>query len=243
MKGRAPREIPPIEEYDRVFGIEARQDYDTIDAVEQRTGYALDRAKLEAAARVLACPVKAHPPNWQHGRVIYALTRAYLARRDGSPVVFLDIGTAKGFSALCLRWAAMDAGVDARIVSLDVIDPLARVARNGPADCDGLKTLAETLAPWPEASATTYRMESSIDWLPKSKDRIHVAFVDGKHKYDVVRREGRMIAARQKPGDLVIFDDAQSDEIVRAVGELSALYAVDQIEAHAHRIYLVGVRR
>src|SRR3989304_7206134 len=76
--------IPPVEAYEAAF--------------------ALERTRLEAAARVLACPIKAGPPNWQHGRVLYALTRRYRLTAEG-PLYCLDIGTAKGFSALCLLWA------------------------------------------------------------------------------------------------------------------------------------------
>ena len=56
---------------------------------------------VEAAARVLACPLKANPPNWQHGRVLYAGYRAYLAGLQRR-VLLLDIGTAKGFSAAAM---------------------------------------------------------------------------------------------------------------------------------------------
>lgn len=242
MPPRAPKPIPPAEEYDRVFALEARQDYDTVTALEARTGYALDRAKLETAARILACPVKAHPPNWQHGRVVYAVTRQRLAGLTG-PVTLLDIGTAKGFSALCLLWALQDAGLAGTVYSCDVIDPLARSQRNTVVECDGLKTLAETLAPWPEAQAIQFAMTTGIDWLSTHRERVHVAFVDGKHTYDCVQREGRLLSKRQEPGDVAIFDDLQSEGVSIAVNELASGYRLERIEAHAHRIYAVAVRR
>lgn len=234
--------IPPIEEYAHIFALETAQEYPSIDKVEAECGFALDRTKLEAAAQVLACPVKAQPPNWQHGRVIYAETRRYLSRVSG-PVNIIDIGTAKGFSALCLRWAADDAGVDATITSVDVIDPQARIARNTVADCLGLRTLAETLEPWPEANRIAFWQQYGTDLLAKETSRIHVAFIDGKHKYEVVKQEGRLLARRQKSGDVAMFDDAQIEGVDRAVRELQPLYALRRIAAHAHRKYWIGVRK
>lgn len=235
----------PAEDYARVFAVEQAQVYPSIDAIEARTGYALDRARLEGAARVLACPVKAHPPNWQHGRVIYALTRAYLAtRRPDDLACLLDIGTAKGFSALCLLWAAQDAGVTATVTSLDVLDPEARVPRNTVAECDGLRTLAELLAPWPESDRIAFLHMPGIDWLVKhAADRVHVAFVDGRHKYDIVRREGLLLSRRQRPGDLAIFDDLQIEGVDLAVRSLAPAYRLERVTVHGHRAAMVAVRQ
>src|SRR5688572_33475015 len=90
------------DDYQRAFDGERVQEYPVISDFQVECGVALGREKLERAARVLACPVKANPPNWQHGRVIYSAARRYLNGMTG-PVSCMDIGTAKGFSALCLR--------------------------------------------------------------------------------------------------------------------------------------------
>lgn len=124
--------FPPAE-YQAAFERERVNAYPAIDELEARSGYALERSRLEIAAKHLACPVKRNPPNWQHGRVIYALLRRYLAARTGF-VSLLDIGTAKGFSALCMAFALADAGMDGAITSLDVVDPDARVPRNSIAE-------------------------------------------------------------------------------------------------------------
>src|SRR3990172_8581667 len=106
--------IPPVEAYEAACALERTRRYPLVDDFEARQGFALDRARLEAAARVLACPIKARPPNWQHGRVLYALTRRYRLTAEG-PLYCLDIGTAKGFSALCLLLSVE--GTASRVVS------------------------------------------------------------------------------------------------------------------------------
>jgi predicted O-methyltransferase YrrM len=241
--------------YQAAFFAESWRPYPMIDHVETETGFTLSRERLQTAARVLACPVKAHPPNWQHGRVLYAVAsralRGFAADVTSigpwgpasAPVTLLDIGTAKGFSALCLQWALLDSGVPGRVVSVDVIDPAARVLRNTVAECDGPKTLAELLAPWPEAHAITFVRQTGADWLASSLDRVHVAFVDGKHTGDVVRAEGHALARRQRADDVVVFDDLQIPGVASAVSSLASMYAVETIDTQANRIYAVGRRR
>ncbi len=233
------RVIPTREEYARVFHEEQCREYPVMDALEATAGYAIDRATMEGAARVLACPVKGHPPNWQHGRMIYALVREYLSTRTG-PFSLVDIGTAKGFSALCLLWALGEH--EGHVVSVDVLDPKSHARRNSVAECDGLKTLAEMQAPWPEASLIEFRHQTGIDCLSASMDRIHVAFVDGKHDATVVAQEAKLLSYRQEPGDLAIFDDVHLPAIWAAVAAAKG-YDVTRIDLLPHRAYAVAVRR
>lgn len=230
------------EDYTRAFRLECARAYPMIDVFEARCGHALERGLLESAARVLACPVKAHAPHWQHGRVLYSAARQSFERGDGG-VTILDIGSAKGFSALCLLWALMDAGLTGAVISVDVIDPLARVARNTVAECDGLKTLAETLAPWSDAGTITFEQSTGIAWLEQHPARVHVAFVDGKHSGHVVRREGVLLTARQQAGDLAVFDDVHIPDVSQAVVSLQPDYRFEYLEPLPHRHYAIGVRR
>lgn len=229
-------------DYERAFEAERRNDYPAITAFEQRRGFAIDRATLEDAARVLACPVKDHPPNWQHGRVLYALAREYQARSQETGVRVLDIGTAKGFSALCLLWAFRDAGAVCEITSVDVLDPNERVRRNTIAEVDGYKTLHEILAPWPDAQAIRFVKSTGQLWLTSHTERIHLAFVDGKHSYDAVSWEAALLAERQRTGDVVMFDDVQIPGVAKALAEVRA-YTFESLEVLPGRRYAIGVRR
>lgn len=234
--------MPTVADYARIFEAERQNEYPVIDAFEARMGYAIDRAKLEEAARVLACPLKKNAPNWQHGRVIYAAVRKYLAARLDS-IRIVDIGTAKGFSALCLLWALQDAGLNGRVWSVDVLDPHDLVRRNTVAECDGYQTLADILAPWPEARQVTFSKMTGLACLATEKFQIHLAFIDGKHAHDVVLEEGRLLSQRQEAGDLAIFDDLQL--IGSAVDQLESegLYRFERLYIKPGRGYAVGVRR
>lgn len=232
------------DDYASAFEAEANVDYDVVtDFVDQCGGYVLRRQTMLAAAKILACPIKDNPPNWQHGRVIYARTRQYLAEHPTRSVNALDIGTAKGFSALCLLWALIDAPECEEWVvnSVDIIDPSERVRRNTIAEVDGYKTLYDILAPWPESRVISFHKTTGQKWLTKHTDRIHVAFVDGKHSYDVVSWEVVLLAARQQSGDVAIFDDVQIPGVAKALQE-SRSYDFEYLEVKPDRIYAIGTR-
>lgn len=252
----APQTVT-ADEYQRIFDLERQNEYPCIDEFEQRMGFAIERERLERIARVLSCPMKAAAPNWQHGRVLYAAARNYAEnlRRFSDAVKrlrkgelddkfrTLDIGTAKSFSALCVRLAVEDSGMECESFSVDVLPPSARVRRNTVAEVDGLKTLAEILEPFPEAQRIQFVESTGIDWLQNHPERIHIAFVDGKHSGSVVRREGVLISQRQQPGDLCIFDDVHIGDVSAAVTSLHNEYKLEYIQPLPKRAYAVGIRR
>jgi predicted O-methyltransferase YrrM len=229
----------------RIFDIARQKEYPAIDALESEFGqerYAIGRMRLEDAAKILACPMKQHPPHWQHGRVIYAVARAYLHNRR-EIVSLIDVGTAKGFSALCLQWALNDSQALGSVVSTDVLDPKGTERRNSVLELDGPKTLAQFLEPWPEAGVIDFRKGTGQELIASAPGRIHLAFIDGKHSYEHVKAEGKALADRQSSGDYVIWDDCQIPEVARAVAFLRAYYDVTEVQCCEYRTYAIGVRR
>jgi prepilin-type processing-associated H-X9-DG protein len=238
----APSEVT-AETYARIFAEEQARSYPMVDALEARLGYAMPRERLEDLARVLSCPYKAAAPCWQHGRVLYAVTRDYLTGSGEDAVIVLDIGTAKGFSAMSLMTALMDSNAAGWVTSVDVMPPDARVRRNTVAEVDGLKTLAEILAPWPEASGIHFLESTGIDWLTRHPERINLAFVDGKHTGAVVRQEGLLLADRQQSGDVVVFDDVHIPDVHMAVESLSKVYDTERLQVLPKRAYAIARRK
>jgi hypothetical protein len=123
-----------------------------------------------------------------------------------------------------------------------VLDPNERVSRNTVAEVDGLKTLGEILAPWPEAQSITFLKSTGQKWLQEHPERVHVAFVDGKHSYEAVSWEGALLGERQQAGDIVMFDDVQIGGVAKAVKELTA-YAIEYVDVLPNRRYAIGVRK
>lgn len=236
---------PSVAQYEEAFEKESSRVYPAVDELEKFLGYALSKDIYLPRARVLACPVKKNPPNWQHGRVIYSVVREYLNNDNLEGLITaLDIGTAKGYSALCLYWAILDSGKPGHVYSVDVIDPTVRCVRNTVAEVNGLLTLEETLRPFPEAKEVTFEQSTGLEWLANHKERIHVAFIDGKHLGPVVEAEGELLAVRQKEGDVAVFDDVHLTGVYGAVLSLRKLYEIEFLTViDGERAYAIGFRK
>lgn len=234
-----------LERYNEAFERARAIEYPTLDRVEALAGYAVDRSRLEAAARVLQCPIKANAPNWQHGRLLYTLARQYIEWAK-APTTFLDIGTAKGFSACVLSWAIADADVcDHRIVSLDIVEPDTLVRRNSVIECDKLMTVQQFVQPFiaPGVDVKFYG-KGAANWLIQAPRDVHVgfAFVDGKHTFDAVAFEAISIEKRQRSGDVIVFDDTQIADVYKATLQLRG-YRREAVHLNlARRSYCVAVK-
>lgn len=232
------------QEYHRIYNEEMAVAYPTIDAFEELLGYSIPHVFLAKVAW-LACPLKQNPPNWQHGRVIYAVLRNYLCNLPlGESYRCVDIGTAKGFSALCAAKALWDAQRPGHIHSIDVIDPNAKTTRNSISDCDGPTTLYELLAPFRGliSDRVSFHHNTGAVFLKDFEVRVNFAFVDGKHRYDQVNAELKLLASRQEKGDVIVADDIQIEGVGRAVGE-RAEYDREFIDALPGRRYAIMRRK
>jgi predicted O-methyltransferase YrrM len=242
MAPKGSRLMATAEDYEARFCAESHRSYPRVDGFENACGYALGRERMEAAARVLACPFKKHDPCWQHGRILYAATRTRI-HGIASPVNLFEVGSAKGYGALCLLWAMRDSDREGRVTSVDVIDPNERITRNTVAELDGLKTLREILEPWPESDMIDFQQSTGVDYLLKHDERIHVAFIDGKHSGPVVSQEGWLISHRQQPGDVALFDDVHLAPVERSVNELRSVYELQRFDLLPERALMLGVRK
>lgn len=237
----------PASKYDDAFRRECANEYPKVSEFELACGFAVERGKLEDAARVLACPVKVNPPNWQHGRVLYSAARRLMARTSGHGM-FVDVGTAKGFSAMVMSWAIVDAGEDHAVVSIDAVDPVSRVVRNSVAETDGrLLTVYEFTAPFRETKVPiTFLGGGSNKFLSRCREiggqRVRFAFIDGKHTQPAVAADIEHLLALQRPGDVTLFDDIQIAPVASAVAQIRG-YSVTFIEASATRRYALAVRQ
>jgi hypothetical protein len=212
--------IPSLDEYEEAYRAALSCRYPEVDAYAGTKSAYIDRM-----ARELACPVKVNPANWQHGRIIYAAAKRYLETSKEDFYNFVDIGTAKGFSAMCMDAAACYARAMGIIDSIDVVDPYALVRRNSVLECAGARfTVPEFTRPYRNgAFAIKWHGRGSQEYFVQSlaPARIHFAFVDGKHTFEAVMGEANAIAMRQKKGDIMILDDVQIAPIARALASIN----------------------
>lgn len=236
--------MPTPEQYAAAFERERVNEYPVIDEFERRMGFAVDRDRLEAAARVLACPVKKSPPNWQHGRILYALGRKHL-EQSNTQQLWIDIGTAKGFSSVCMMWALDDAKRRSfsQIYSFDIIDPESRERRNSVEDGKTIDEFVSEFAPPYHDELVDYQPITFPVWAEaiSLQQCIDFAFVDGSHQYSGVKADIEAILPHQARGDIILFDDLQKEGVARAVSELQG-YDLEYIEVLPTRKYAIAVK-
>lgn len=222
-----------------------------IDALEAQLGAAIDRDFLDRLALHTQIVIKPNRLNYQHGRVVYAALRHYLAtQKPEVPVMVLETGTARGFSALCMAKALADADVPGMVLTIDMLPHDRPMLWNCIDDHDGPKSRRQLLADHaPLLDRVIFlqgRTDEAIGRL--GLGRIHFAFLDAEHTQPAVQREFDFVAARQRPGDRVVLDDVTPGAfpgVVAAVDAIEAegFHAVERVMSGQERGYALVTRR
>lgn len=249
----APLAAKPLADRDtyvRLFEDARSASYPEIDRYEKETGAAIDRAFLDDLALHTQVVVKDSPLMWPHGRLLYSSLRDYLRKRPTDRVTILETGTARGFSALCMAKALLDAGQQGVILTIDIVPHEQEIYWNCIDDLDGKKSRRELLRPWHDLVGRfiVFVWGDSRSILPAlSVDRVHFAFIDGAHSYADVMFEFGEVAAKQRPGDVIVFDDVNEEKfpgIYKAVQEIGSTrhYNCRDISSGGARHYVIAER-
>ena len=245
--GHAPR--ASREEYLRLFAEARALEFPEVDAIEAETGFRIDRPWLDELALHTQIVKKASQLAYPHGRLLYSLLRQQVATLGMDFVSVLETGTARGFSALCMAKALADAGVDGRIVTIDVLPHTRPQMWNCIDDHSGKKSRAALLEPWAGlARRITFLQGDTLYLVPRvGLERIHFAFLDAQHIRSSVLAEFGAVRARQEPGDMVFFDDvtpAVFPGVVDAVAQIEAGgdYRLRRLAISAQRAYAWAIR-
>lgn len=149
----------------------------------------------------------------EHGLLLYGLIRKY------NPTKILDIGTARGFSAICIAKGLIDNHEEHGFVfTIDVIP------QDRPYEWHGRKhsvsdpaigkmlTRQQLLEPFDDSlkqkiiflTGKSREILSPHDW---KNGNIDFAFIDGEHTYSAVKEDFENIKRILNPGGIVVFDD------------------------------------
>ena len=159
----------------------------------------------------------------EHGKLLYALVHE---RDNSGRVVALDIGTARGFSAITMSRALLDADLDGHVYTVDVID------HDDAYDWHGAKHSSDD----PLASGPSPRSAIWQRWFPDEAariapitgrstqllrdwphGRIDVAFLDGSHAYDDVKAELDMLDGIMADDGVIVLDDVHFGVVIGRV--------------------------
>ena len=165
----------------------------------------------------------------EHGKLLYSLVRERAA--CGRPIVALDIGTARGFSAITMSRALLDANLDGHVYTMDVID------HDNGHDWHAAKHSSDD----PLASGPSPRSAIWQGWFPDEAARItpitgrstqllrdwphcriDVAFLDGSHAYDDVKAELDMLDGVMADDGVIVLDDVHFGVVIGRVRSRAA---------------------
>ena len=160
----------------------------------------------------------------EHGQLLYGYIVA--CRNPGGGVVALDIGTARGFSAMTMARGMLDASLDGHVYTVDVIDHVDPHAWHAPKHSSD-----DPLAGAPESRAAIWQREfpeeatritaitgRSTDLLRDwPHGRIDVAFVDGSHSYNDVKAELDMLDDIMAVDGVIVLDDVHFGVVIGRV--------------------------
>lgn len=247
--GLAPR--ASRDGYMALFEAAKGLDREEVRTLESEWGFAVEKAWVDNLALHTQVVVKDSALNWDHGRLLYSALRRYISQEQDkkTPLTVLETGTARGFSALCMAKALADAGRDGMVITLDSLPHDEAMYWNCVDDWDGPTSRSQLLALWPEELRRTVFVQG---WTRRQLVRLGISrigfcFLDAQHTHQDVLAEFRFVSSRQKPGDVIVFDDVTPGVfpgVVSAVREIEneGSYAIEFIGEQSQRGYAIAIR-
>ena len=152
----------------------------------------------------------------EHGLLLYKLLTSKQSNCSRHPILSLDVGTARGFSAITMARAILDANIQGRIYTIDIIDQheprdwhVAKQQRDEP--LAGVQIARSNIwRQWYEEEAkvispiTGRSSEVLKSW---NHGDIAFAFIDGDHRYHVVKADLEMLDTLMAEGGQIVLDD------------------------------------
>jgi len=213
------------ETYLRLHKDEQHRDYPEVNDIEAELGYSLDRDWFETLALHTQVVVKKNPLNYQHGRLLYAFLRDYIAKNNEREITILETGTSRGFSSLCMAKALSDANQAGKIITIDVLPHDQQFYWNCIDDHERKKSRREILEPWQDLlDRIVFIQGNTLEVVNRiAMNRVHFAFLDAQHEKNHVLREYNSIRNCQFPEDVVFFDDYTPQQFPGVVAAVDAI--------------------
>ena len=219
---------------------------------EDNIGYKIEKEWFLDLVLVTQTSIKKSKLNYYHGRILYSLVSKYLSEQttSGDRINILEVGTSRGFSALCMARAILDNKANGSIITIDYIPHEKKRYWNCLRDIDGPCSRSELLSKWQkEINLITFIEGFSQTILPKiGIERIHFAFLDGQHKKENVIQEYNLISKKQKVGDQIFFDDVSKDLFPGIFNALKLIenkneYEIEYLNFNNERSYAIATKK
>ena len=234
-----------LEDYLDIYNKIKVKKYTEITELENKLGFRIDEDFFNNLGLKTQISIKKSENNYQHGRLLYSLLSNYLQFKNDDFFTVVEIGTARGFSSICMSKALNDFNKKGNIITCDIISNQKKIFWNCILDCDyKKKNRVELLKEWKNLTNDIVFLEGDYQKLKKIKiKRVHFAFIDAQHEFENVKNEFEFISKFQLCGDILIFDDIQDKFIGVSLMvdqiEKSGSYSVERIFSTPDRGYAI----
>ena len=243
--------LAPKDEYIAIWNNAKSKKYRAVDSYLSNYNVKTPSSWIHELALKTQVSIKESKINYQHGFILYKALTNYIVSTKIESINIVEIGTGKGFSALCMAKVLDDMGIFGIINTIDILPHKKSIYWNSIKDHEGKHTRRELLNTYsPLINKYIQFIQGKSDTeLPKLNiSRIHFAFIDGEHFYENVMLDGESIAKSQKTGDLLVFDDYNTSffpGVVKAADEicLKNNYSKKIINSNEQRGYLIAQKQ
>tara|TARA_B110000438_G_C15698911_1_gene600138 strand:+ start:86 stop:961 length:876 start_codon:yes stop_codon:yes gene_type:complete len=170
--------------------------------------------KLSKSTPMNSENVESHSINYERGILLYALIAKY------KPQNVLEIGTAKGYSTLCMAWAMHDHNIPGTIYTIDPsLDTKFKIKINDEINILTTPQLWKKIAPYEWTSKIKPLVGYSGEIMNKHKfPKIDFAYIDGHHVYEAVEHDFYAFLNTSSDNFRILFDDyALSDGVTKLI--------------------------
>ena len=239
------------QKYLQIFEDIKTKKYDQIDDfINSKNLKEVNKDFINDLALISQVSIKKSEVNYQHGRLIYSILDDYInkQKKKSDKFLFVDVGTAKGFSSIIISKCALDNKISYSVFSFDIIPHFKKIYWNSIKDIDGKLSRADLLKDYHEhTNHINYIKGRTKDKFKEisSHERLNFIFLDGSHDYDDVKFEFNFIKEKKKKGDLIFFDDVTKghfDGVVKLINEIeqNQEYEIETISSTNFRGYAIA---
>ena len=213
--------------------------------------YLIDRKFILDLGFITQVTQKKSLINIDHGKILYSLLRTYLSDNSNEDNInIVEIGTAKGFSSICMAKALNDHGVQGKIFTFDILDHTSKRIWNSYADKINGISRFELISKWQYLVKNYIIFISGFSHINLKKIffyRINFAFIDGSHYGHDVEFEFKEITKYQFKNDIIVFDDYNKNKYPDLSNKIDQLlqsnnYFVKIIEGVLGRNYILAIK-
>tara|TARA_A100001015_G_C14947242_1_gene695154 strand:- start:541 stop:1353 length:813 start_codon:yes stop_codon:yes gene_type:complete len=219
--------------------------YENIDNFKSVFKFPINKDWMDDLALHTQIVKKKSQINYQHGRILYSVLKEYINENQYKNIQVLEIGTARGFSSICMSRSIIDSNINGSIYTIDIIPNNLRFYWNCIDDHEAQKSRKELLSKWEKELQNIIFVTGPSRFVLKKLNlsRVNFAFIDGMHDSLNIKREFDFIKSKQKKNDIIIFDDVSESfpEVAKFINYLKSqnIYQIQILSSDQFRSYAI----